>query len=787
MGLSITIRRLIVLATLLPLLTLTACKKERQEKSFNFNAHMEQIDNPSKVHLVYEQWIYWDPYDMINVASDCSTEGASEGYLSGSSSDYADYNAVFTVRLDEESKYFLGLHPASGSNVITPNGKGNSAFSATINLRSTQPYLHDSSFALQVMPMVAWYGGHWDGTEGSTPYNLDFHSLAGIVRLQFFNATNETKDIDHIEITSFDTLGIGQKKISGPFTVNNYTTFNPYLTATGSATHTLVLSAKDEDDNYVAFGSGALKSFYLVLPSQTAGGMDATTPYALKVKLYTKDNKTFECKLIVNTRRNGITYTRAIGVTEFKANNSSITAGLSGNGTVTRPFKVYDINDLKYLRDCYNSVERTINGQPITANTYIRLMRSDIVLTKTNWTSGIRNFVGHMTSVSNQSHPGIIDSCRNTPLFESVAEGGDVDGITLKSAVTFNTTSATGLSPFCTENAGRLRNCVVTTIPGHESQFNLSIFSSFAGLCVVNTGTIEGCRFEGKAEVQTGKNFAGICLINRGEINGCQVSSMTVRFATTNSTASGICYENEAGGTVSDSYFAADVTGSLIDWSGIVYKNSGTVEHCYLSSTGHIYTSGRVGGIVRLNQGASSKVNYCWLAGQLRGKSVGGIVDSLTAGQVINCSNQGASAMITVTDASGVCGGLVNTMTGGSIDNSYIYDITLVRPAVSTPTGGIVGKATGGSIDNCYSWESYHLFYGTNSGATLTHCHLVEGSQTGVANVNPATTNAFVDLQTSLNTDIPSGGKGWEGARENTTPPHLAAYTLTPSAKHVTR
>ena len=784
MGLSITIRRLIVLATLLPLLTLTACKKERQEKPFNFNAHMEQIDNPTKVHLVNEQWIYWDPYDNISVASDCSSE-ATEGYLSGSSSDYADYNAVFTVRLDAESKYFLGLHPASNNNVITPNGKGSSAFTAQINLRSTQPYLHDSSFALQVIPMVAWYGGHWDDSEGSTPYNLDFHSLAGIVRLQFFNASAENKTIDRIEVTSTDG-----KQLCGLFNVNNYTTFNPYLTAAAntSANQKLVLSAKDEDENPLAFNPGdQVRSFYMVLPSQTAGGMDATTQYALKVKLYTTDSKSFECNLTVKTRRNGITYTRAIGVTEFKTENSIITAGLSGNGTVTRPFKVYDINDLKYLRDCYNSGERTINGQPITAGTYIRLMRSDIVLTKTNWTSGIRNFVGHLSSVSNQSHPGIVDSCFNVPLFESVAAEGDVDGITLKSAVTFNTTSATGLSPFCTENAGRLRNCVVTTIPGHESQVNLSIFSSLAGLCVINTGTIEGCRFESKAEVQTGKDFAGICLINRGEINGCQVSSMTVRFATETSTASGICYENEAGGTVSDSYFAADVTGSLIDWSGIVYKNSGTVEHCYLSSTGHIYTSGRVGGIVRLNQGASSKVNYCWLAGQLRGKSVGGIVDSLTAGQVINCSNQGASAMITVTDASGVCGGLVGTMTGGSIDNSYIYDITLVRPAVSTPTGGIVGKATGGSIDNCYSWESYHLFYGTNSGATLTHCHLVDGSQTGVANVNPATANAFVDLQSSLNSNKPDGGKGWEGASGNTTPPHLAAYTLTPSAKHVTR
>ena len=449
---------------------------------------------------------------------------------------------------------------------------------------------------------------------------------------------------------------------------------------------------------------------------------------------------------------------------------------------MTRPFKVYDINDLKYLRDCYNSVERTINGQPITSGTYIRIMRSDIVLTESNWTSGIRNFVGHLSSVSNTSHPGIVDSCYNVPLFESVAVGGDVDGINLKSAVTFNTTSATGLSPFCTENAGTLRNCVVTTIPDKSSKFNLSIFSPFAGLCVTNTGTIEGCRFEAKAEVQSGKTFAGICLHNQsgGIIKGCQIASATVRFATTASKAAGICYENASGGKVSDSYFAADITGSAVNWGGIVYDNSGTVEHCYLSSTGHIYTSGRVGGIVAVNRGG--KVDYCWLATQLSGIAVGGVVDSLKGGQIINCSNQGASAMITATSADGVCGGLVGTMTGGSIDNSYVYDITLVRNIESTPLGGIVAKATAGTIRNCYAYESYHKFYGAATGVTFTHCNLVGGSQTGITPRQPA---AFVAMQTDLNTDQPTGSKSWQGAANATvtpatagTPPTLAPYTI---------
>ena len=184
------------------------------------------------------------------------------------------------------------------------------------------------------------------------------------------------------------------------------------------------------------------------------------------------------------------------------------------------------------------------------------------------------------------------------------------------SAVTFNITNETGVSPFCTSNAGTIRNCAVTSIPGN-SNYNLSIFSPLAGICVTNTGTIDGCRCEGRMEVQSDKNFAGICLHNQstGTISGCQAVSLSVRAT---GKASGICYENTASATVKDSYYAANITGSTAEWAGICYDNSGTVEHCYLSSTGNIYTTSNIGGIVGINRSGST-VDYCWVASQMRG------------------------------------------------------------------------------------------------------------------------------------------------------------------------
>ena len=797
---------------LLLTLLFASCEPDPDEgtRSFRFNARIEQpaANDGTKVYLLDERYIYWEVGDRISIGSDQNNcAGNKDNTFSArlvnvgdlengeNQDDFGAFNGVFITTMDWGSHYFLGLHPQNDRNIIT-HGSGNSFSDIRVVLPAVQPLRNDLTFAKQVLPMVAWYGGEW--TNDETAFNLDFHSLAAIVRVQIYNATNADVNLDSIVITSRDS----QRQLSGLFQVhgNSYRTDDPYLDALAANAdiNRRIVFRNTVDGDAAPLGitlkpaGGApadvdtahLRSFYLVLPAYK-GRHDSTT-FHLTMTAYS-GGSTATRNFNVNTRRNGITYLPAIAIDNWSTGHSVV--GLTGNGTRQRPFKVYSLDDLKKVRDAYNSADasspRYINNIKIDTGTYICVMRSNIVLTKSEWVAPIRNFVGHFYELNHQTHPGIVDSS-DVPLFENILAGGKVEGITLKCGVTYNATNATGLSPFCQSNAGLIKDCIITPIPGNAKRI-ISIFSPLAGICVTNTGTIEGCRFEANAEVQSSQNFAGICLHNQsgGKVIGCQAANMS---ATTMGQLAGIVYENLSGGTVRDCYFAANITGGVGDWAGIVYANSGTVEHCYFSSTGIIYTSGTVGGIVRNNLGGT--VNYCWLAGTLRGATVGGIVDSLVNGTVINCFNQPATAMIDLLSSSreNVSGGIVAYLKGGSILNSFVNDITLYRVNEGDLLGAIVGKMLGGTVNNCYAYEDNHNFYGAKSGGTLTDgtCHLVDGSQSGVATVNSSTANAFVTLQTALNDHKPSNtpaAQSWTGASGNTTPPTLAPYTITPT-KH---
>jgi hypothetical protein len=778
---------------LLPLFLLAACEKDYTPRSgalqeITFNATLEQPtngENNQKVILSQEHYIFWEWGDNINIGSELSTEATWGDLINAApGSDFDGFNGVFMAPLPEGSTKFLGLFPKSENNVIVGKGNTHPYFSSVIiDLPTTQPLRNDNTFSKQVFPMVAWYGGSWDA-EHPTPFNLDFHSLGAIVRVQIFNNTSDDKTVRQIVFTN--TIE-SNKPISGLFYVDSFYTANPSLIPTGNREgSTVTITCYDDETDPlsgVVFPANQLLTFYLVLPA--FGGRGETTEFTLQMDVQTTDSKHCIKNFKAKTRRNGITYLNAMGINNWETGEGA--AGLVGNGTEERPFKIYTITDLQKLRDCYNTVGtdgyRRINGQVITPNTYIKLMRSDIQLTAVNWTSSIRNFVGHFTSVAHQSNPGIENASPNEPLFESISEGGIVEGLSLKSSVAITTNNATGFSPFCTQNAGTMKDCVITIDPAAPTGYNRAVFSPFAGICVTNTGTLDGCRYESKTQVEEGKNFAGICMHNSGTIQGCQFSSTYVLFTNPTSKAAGICYENKAGGTVKDCYFASSISNSEVGWAGIVYENSGTVEHCYLSNNAHIYTTKNVGGIVVTNK-TGGKVDYCWLEGQLRGKTVGGIVENQTGGTVINCFNQG-SAMITVTnDATGIGGGLVGSMSGGSIVNSYVLDIVIQRQNESATIGGIVGKVTGGTVNNCYALEAFHLFYGTSSDATYTRCYLVNGTQTGptyisetLANAATGTTGCLVDLLNDATEGAPfiTGAKAWTGA-----PPALAPYSVTP-------
>ena len=213
-------------------------------------------------------------------------------------------------------------------------------------------------------------------------------------------------------------------------------------------------------------------SFYVVLPAYH--GMDTTSNYRLKMTVYNGTGKKCSKTFTVSTRRNGITYMRAINITAFDETAGTGSPVLVGNGTSTRPFKIYSAADMVYLRDCYNDTTlgtpRTINGQSITKDTYIRIMRSDIILTSENesdpgyWNMGIKDFRGHLTYYTNA--PGVthgITNRANHPLFQNITSEGYVNDLNVicdrNISIAANAIEETDYSPLCHTNAGKITDC----------------------------------------------------------------------------------------------------------------------------------------------------------------------------------------------------------------------------------------------------------------------------------------------------------------------------------------
>lgn len=766
------------------LLAATACEKEdlsnQDLQNISFNATLEALqdeDSQAKVYLYNEEWIYWELGDEISIGSNLSTTSPpAVGTLVSSTpgSEYEDFNGVFVAPLNVNSKYFLAMHPRSSANVIIGSGSSsNSNFTnPVINLCKNQPRRsgdkEDITFARQIFPMVAWYGGEWsDG-----PYNLNFHALGGIVRIELFNSTTSAATVNSI---NFRTLNDSPcRQLCGPFNVKGYRTNSPYLESRVGLNDSCRTLSLTFGSSGLSFAANDLKTFYLVLPSMSGSGISKFHMQMTVNATVGGVNKSFTKRFSVSIRRNGITHMNALGVTNWN-DASTVTYGLVGHGTQERPFKIYTIDDLLYLRNCYNSSERKINGQPITENTYISLMRSDIVLTTENWHStSINNFVGHFSDASHApSQPGITNNS-NIPLFQDISSTGHVVGITIKSNATVTNSSFNGVSPFCNINWGEIRDCRIDNATG--TGVITAPYADIAGIAAQNMsgGIITGC--ECKADLSTSSSHAaGICLHNSGTISECYVtSSITVSAPQ----VAGICYDNQ--GVVKDCYFAATIAGSTADWGGIVYSNntaSGEVKHCYCG--GSITTTGNVGGIVHSVSGGT--VNYCWLTGALQGSQVGGIAHSVSAGKVINCFVDNPYAEITVFMGSGtnVGGGLVAVISGGSVENSYALNVAI--SGFGATLGGFVGSLTGGNVRNCYSFENYtNHFYGstTLSGSALDNamgvgtspCYLVGGVQTGLSFVSSSTSGLSM-LLSNLNSHVPVGGVNWES-----TPPILQAY-----------
>lgn len=777
------------LLPLLQLLVLLACSCDNEDlgsnrRDINFSATIEQIGNEkgAKVHLVDEQWVYWDVYDEISIGSDLSTQDTTAQLVNtGVSGDYSDYNGIFVSTLDWGSQYFLGLYPYHKNNNIRGKGAGNSDFyTPRIYLPRVQPYASDITFARDVFPMVAWYGGTWS-TDPNTPYNLDFHSLAGLVRLQLFNQ-GSPKTIDSITVTSRD-----RRQLWGPFDVANYKTFDPHVTATSTSTLYQTISISG---NGTVLDNDTLCSFYLVVPADK--GMDDSTLHHLTLRVIATDGTSCTCNFTVGVRRNGITYMRALGVSNWvSSGNGTAVAGLVGNGTEDRPFKIYSVEELAYLRNAFNSTPVRINNQAVGPNTYFRIMRSNIVLNNSNWTSGIANFTGHLDYYGANSDNAVIVNNSSSPLFESIAADGEVKGIIMSRTNTSTHIAVSkNITPFCLTNRGTIEHC---EIQGTYNSTTSGSSYGLAGICIDNYGTIRATG--STAEFTCNYGIAsGICLNNHSGalIEGCYTSS--VMSISSSIHASGICDNNA--GTIRDCYFAARITGASIPWGGIAYTSSGTgsiIQHCYFSHTATVISTSSVGGIVHtLN---NSRVDYCWNEGAIRGAVVAPIAAYVENGGVVrNCYCDDTNIVITVTTSTSAHfgGGLVAQLgDGGAIQNSYVHIHHMAISDNAGQTGGLVGNATGGTVDNCYVYEvnsQSPTMHGGNVSPTYSNSHLVGGSAslTGVTNVaigadNSTSNSNFTTLTNDLNNNTVTGYSTWvkptPDAASPVTVPILADYT----------
>lgn len=755
------------LAGLLPLaiaaMLATGCEPEIGTRSITFNATAENLGDDAKVLISRERYIMWEYDDEISIGSDKTAVGDDHRawlYYSGGNPDYADYNGTFLTTLPDDSRYFLGLHPCGSGNRIGGTSGSPTFPTVQIELPATQTYRNDTTFDKQVYPMVAWYGGEWSGED---VYNLNFKSLGSIVRVQLLNNTGLASTLTSLELTATDS-----RQLSGLFTVANYKTNNPHLTEAANTEPNRKITL---DCSGLSFPSGSLLTFYVVLPALTGDDEALTRSLSLKV---TGSGGTCVRSFTVGTRRRAITYMQALSIDAWNA-TPSIT--LSGNGTAARPFRVYTLADLQYLRSCYNG-DRKINGIPVTTDTRILLMRGDIRLKPDTWSTGITNFVGQMRYEGRTACRLINNSGR--PLFTSVGAGSIVDGIT----VFYDTAALSGdasFSPFCGTNNGTLSGCAVTTGNGTDGIRYGIAGSGFglAGICVTNNGTITACESTARF-YSAGNRIAGICLDNHGTIEGSHVNSgFTV--ASTGNTVGGIVGVNYSDGTVRDCYYEVSNATVAGDWGCIAYDNRGRLEHNFTTSSTTVGTTGAAGGICVVNTGV---IERCWNnATALSGTTVGGIAVRQTSGSITNSYCNNPDAMYTAVTGAGdrYAGGLVGSLTGGTVSNSFCHIASVAYRTTSAPVGGALGTATNGTVDNCYAFcelVALPVFFGTNSGATLTNCHLVGDSQSPVAEaVDDAAGHAA--LLSALNTRATAVGSSytaWEMGDDDY--PILGAYSI---------
>ncbi len=692
------------------LLLMAGCQKDSGFYKFLVQSEAPASEDGSKAVLVNESLVYWQDGDAIDA---WRIGGNSEGVkliFHGA----GEPVALFEPESENSSmggsgNTFLTLFPHNDTNAF--NGG-----SPTIYFSANQEYIGDNTFGVKACPMVA-YGGE---DYGDNVVRMLFHNLCGIVRIQLRNAASTASDVtlQNIQFTS----NSGNLPLSGSFVVQDFNKYNPYVVpASGGTSNTVTIN------NINRKIGNDLLTFYLVLP---AG--QGTTQYGLTMLVRAvsgSDQLYISKQFSVGIRRNGITKMPSLTIDSWSRDESGMggttSIGLSGNGTPSRPFLIYTVDDLLKVRYAFNNT-MPINGVYVNSNPCtFKVMRSDIVLTGSQWDRGIVNFNGTMIYSANQTgSPGIKNNTK-VPIFESIGENGVVENVSVWGSYEWTDNDGTPFSPLCNVNNGKIVNCRVSDNASYVMTTSSSSDVGMAGICVTNHGLISGC---GCRATLVAPSVAGICWESSGtgaEIVACYTSSpMQVVHGNNHAVrAAGICYKNSA--LVKDCYVASNINApTATDWGGIVYQNygNGMVKHCYVDASGIIQSTASIGGIVHTM--TSGTVDNCWNDADLMNVQggtggLGGIVYSMQDGEVRNCIRYRPTGSITCTGG-GVVGGVVARMSGGAVRNSAFYGD--LSQSTVTVKGAFAGTLSGGDIENVYALQALLLgprtqFYGTRNGS----------------------------------------------------------------------
>ncbi|MEA3559555.1 MAG: GLUG motif-containing protein [Candidatus Thermoplasmatota archaeon] len=238
-------------------------------------------------------------------------------------------------------------------------------------------------------------------------------------------------------------------------------------------------------------------------------------------------------------------------------------------------------------------------------------------------------------------------------------------------------------------NSGEVEDC--------SSSGNVIGISMVGGLIGENDkgGTISNCA--STTNVTGSGVVGGLIGDNEEEVSHCH-STGDVR--SEKAMAGGLIATNFGNAPITDCYSTGDIFGTEMI-GGLIGINNAVVSRCF--STGNVNGNGGLGGLIATNDG---DISVCFSSGRVDcmdgynrsdGSTAGGLVGSNTG----SIENSFSTSIVTLTSNFG--GGLIGINHEGIV--RYCYSAGEVRSAEYENTGGLVGNDTEGSVENCY-WDN---------------------------------------------------------------------------------